>query len=163
MKRSLIKVTRCYGKGTRMDIDQKIQQLRNDYVENLGPQDDAYTLKVFEYAGQNAHEWFFRTLCYDAPLECCLGFMREHAKLDTDDEGGLYIIMQGDRRVYTHYVDPDMHGDLGVEPYCYDSASRMLGFETLEGEELCGWLADDELGGEFCSDSELDIIKGLVK
>ena len=46
MKRSLIKVTRCYGKGTRMDIDQKIQQLRNDYVENLGPQDDAYTLKV---------------------------------------------------------------------------------------------------------------------
>ena len=141
-----------------MNFEERLKQERNGYVESLGPQDDAYTLKVFEYAGQNPHEWFFRSLCYDAPLECCLGYMREHAKLDTDDEGGVYIIMQGDRRVYTHYVDPDMHGDLAVEPYCFDHANRMLGFENIKGEELEGIIGD----GGFCSDYELEIIKGFV-
>jgi len=148
------------GKGTRMDIDQKIQQLRNDYVGEIGHE---YTLLVRGQIRALRHEWFFRALCGHAPLECCLGFMREHAKIETDEVGGVYIIMRGDRRVYTHYVDPDMHGDLGVEPYCYDAASRMLGFENLEGDELEGSLSEDELGGEFCSDSELDIIKGFVK
>lgn len=148
------------GKGAGMDIDQKIQQLRNDYV---GPWRHKYTLLVRCQVRALRHEWFFRTLCDDAHLECCLAFMRENAKIEADEVGGVYIIMQGDRRVYTHYVDPDMHSDLGVEPYCYDSASRMLGFETLEGEELDGWLSNIELGGEFCSDSELDIIKGFVK
>ena len=154
-----------------MNFEERLKQEQNAYVSNLGPQDDAYTLKVFEYAGQTPHEWFFRTLCFDAPLECCLGYMREHAKpkvssifesirrgIVTDDEGGVYIIMQGDRRVYTHYVDPDMHGDLAVEPYCFDHANRMLGFENIKGEELEGIIGD----GGFCSDYELEIIKGFV-
>lgn len=157
---------------TYIDFEQKIKQEREAYIEKLGllPQDNEYTLMVFAYRGAVAtgsHSWFFRTLCYDAPLECCLGFMREHAKLDTDDEGGVYIIMQGDRRVYTHYVDPDMYGDLAVEPYCYDAeaqadlnqADRMLGFEDTKGEELEGIIGD----GGFCSDYELEIIKGFAR
>ncbi len=146
-----------------MDFEERLKQERETYIENLGllPSDNEYTLKVFESRGGVAtglHSWFFRTLCYDAPLMCCLAFMREHEKLDTDDEGGVYIIMQGDRRVYTHYVDPDMHGDLAVEPYCFDHANRMLGFENIDGEELEGIIGD----GGFCTDYELEIIKGFL-